>query len=668
MRGWLTLIGVGVVWGGCSDPRLLGLSAPVPPDGFDLEEVIGKCNLRYGPRNIDPLPTCSEFQVGSFNPVIKWEGGPRQSMLSLPAVADLDGDGKPELVANLLPFIPGRAKGKLVVFKGDGSGEHCRNDDAGLGYASSPAIADLDGDGKAEIVSVRAVKQQMPTARLGQTEYRVVAFDHRCREVWESEGFDRTHFDYASAVVVSDMDRDGSPEVVAGRVILHADGTTRGIGQHGSGSWGQMPGIPSFLGGDGVPVSEASIPAVVDIDLDGIEEVIVGNAMYTPDGETKWFAGNTALLNPAIPRVDGVVAVANLDDDPEGEFVVTTYATLRAHDTDGTLLWGPIDLNPGHGQQNPGPGAGAGGGTDEDEGGNIGSPAAIGDIDGDGFPDIVVAAGNTLWAISHEGRIKWSIPVHDWSGATGASIFDFEGDGAEEVIYIDEREIHILDGMTGLHKMRSDHHASVTMMDYPVVADINGDGEAELVVAHNTMSFAFSVYGPGGDGHWAPARKLWNQHAYHRQNINDDLSVPTSNAPGFTTHNTWHSATDRALTAGVDQFFDLQVAAHEVCEVECSLGRAWVAVQPVNRSPTPISAGVAVSLYAQIQGENQLVETQFTEEAIPSGQHGPLMLFAVSREAARRTSGFIVRINEDELFDECIYEDNFDTIVGRFCR
>jgi len=637
---------------GCAEFNLQGLGAEVPPDGFDLDEVVRICNFRYGPRTTDTLQTCSEFVVGDFDPAIEWEGGRGKSMRSLPVVADVNGDGMPEVITNLTDNLP-PGRGRLVVFEGDGSGEHCRNDEAMLGYASSAAVGDLDGDGKPEIVNVRALKQQIGTAKLAQTEYRVVAFDNACNEVWESESFDKLHFDYATAVVVSDMDRDGSPEVIAGRVILNADGTTRGVGPYGQGSYGRLPGVPPLLGGDNSPVVESSAPAVVDIDLDGIEEVIVGNAMYTPDGEVKWHAGDTTVWSQVIRKKDGMVGVANLDDDPEGEFVVTTFATLRAHDTNGDLLWGPIELDPAQG-------------PDDEEAGNIAAPPAIGDLDADGFPEIVTAAGNELTAFNHDGSKLWEIPVQDLTGATGASIFDFEGDGADEVVYIDETSLYAIDGSTGVVKLQSDRHSSETMFDYPVVADVDADGEAELLVAHTLLGPAFTVYGSGG-GKWAPARPLWNQHAYSRDNIEDDLGVPTSGDPGFTTHNTWHGATDRSLYE-IEPFYDLQVSLHEVCEEECALGRAWVAVQPINRTPRPIESGVAVSLYAQIDRENILVETKFTEAAIPAGKTGELMLFAVDSKAARRASGFIATINEEQVWAECDPDDNAAGLAGTWCR
>src|SRR5262245_58181145 len=38
---------------------------------------------------------------------------------------------------------------------------------------------------------------------------------------------------------------------------------------------------------------------------------------------------------------------------------------------------------------------------------------------------------------------------------------------------------------------------------------------------------------------WMPSRPLWNQHAYHITNINDDLTVPVSETPNWLSYNNY---------------------------------------------------------------------------------------------------------------------------------
>src|SRR4051812_40408105 len=57
------------------------------------------------------------YEIGGFTPIIEWETEGEGS-LALPVVADLDGDGMPEIIANFANvFTPG----DLAVYHGDGS-------------------------------------------------------------------------------------------------------------------------------------------------------------------------------------------------------------------------------------------------------------------------------------------------------------------------------------------------------------------------------------------------------------------------------------------------------------------------------------------------------------------------------------------------------------------
>ena len=425
------------------------------------------------------LTDLCEYDVGAFNPIAEWTVGQGKFSWAAAAVADLDGDGAPEVVTTFAdsPFGTGDSlmpTGYLVAFRGDGT-PYWEVRDFPLGMSSSPAVVDVDADGTPEIFVVREYANSM----LADGDYTLLMLDAQGQLIWESEHFLGVDFDYATSVSVSDMDHDGSPEIVAGRIIFNVDGTVRGEGEHGRGSYGVMVD-PIF----GLTVTEATSPAIADLDLDGEEEVITGNAFYDADGNTVWY-------DPY--QEDGMIAVANLDDDPEGEFVASSYNTIRAVDTDGTILWGPKNIRSA----------------------NIMSPAAIGDIDEDGYPEIITAGGNKLLALNHDGSPLWTADVTDETGATGASIFDFEGDGIPEVVYIDEVEMVAYDGPTGAVKFYNADHSSNTMMDCPVIADVDADGHVEILVAHANFNTALSAFGDRDDS-WAPARKLWNQHRQRR--------------------------------------------------------------------------------------------------------------------------------------------------------
>ena len=593
-----------------------------PPDSGDTDT--SACfDWDFPARDVGITDLCDFGGTGSFEPIIEWNLGEGKYSRATVAVGDVDLDGMPDIVANITGLF---GDGSLVVARGDGSGTLFEVSTANIGYAAHPAIGDIDGDGDIEIVIVREYTNSM----LAVGDYTLVAYDAEARVEWESDHFIGDDFDYASAIHLSDMDHDGSVEIIAGRVILNSDGTTRGVGEHGRGSFGSVP----F--GD-LTMDEASNSAVADLDLDGVEEVITGNAMYSPDGETLWYDAS---------EWDGMVGVANLDDDEFGEFVAVSNNSVRGVDTDGTELWGPVEISTA----------------------NIMSPPAIDDLDADGYPEIVVAGGNQLLVLNHDGSVAWKTRATDMSGASGASIFDFEGDGMPEVVYIDEVEMAAYDGVTGALKFYSTDHASDTMYDYPVIADVDADGHAEIVVAHAGWDAAISIYGDKTDS-WAPARKIWNQHAYCVTNINDDLSIPTDATPNFKATNSWHSALDRA--AGESLALDVEGELLDVCQEDCDEGWLRVAGRLLNRSAEDLPAGVAVALYAVVGGVPELADVQYTTQVTPSATTGETLSFSMDAEVARSASRLTLVADDDGTgtgtISECSDDNNADLWDGSFC-
>lgn len=617
----------------CSDFNIGKTPGTITDEAVDTDSIVGLCDFQGEPREAEMIEPCPAYTIGGFNPWVEWEGGRGKNSTGLPAVADLDGDGIPEIIANLTAGL-GLGTGDLYVYHGDTGQLMWKDTGAKLGYGSQPAIADLDNDGLAEVLAVRSVGPQSPFDPITDTaRYTVGCWDSTGVLKWETDEFRKVDFDYATAVAVSDMNHDGSPEIVAGRVIFHSDGSFRAKGTHGHGSWGLLPG-------PGGGVSEGAVSAVADLDLDGEEEVIVGDAIYDIDGNDKWF-------NDAAQ--DGMIAVANLDDDPEGEFVSSNLNRVTVRDSNGRTLWGPTEL----------------------DGANIVSPAAIGDLDHDGYPEVIVAGGNEIVAFHHDGTVLWHQAVTDSSGATGASIFDFDADGDQEVVYDDEINVYAFDGPTGAVRFQSDRHSSSTMMDYPVIADVDGDGSAEIIVTHTTYGYGFTVYG-AGDGRWAPARKLWNQHAYSRNNVEDDLTIPQNPVQAFTDpdNNSWHSASDPTLYQ-VDEPIDLKISVVDTCEVQCALGKFYVAVQPVNASTVALDPGVAITLYVRRGGTTTKVETQTVGASLAAGYTGEQLIFEIPSDLVQGADAIRVAIDDNGrgrgTIAECFEDDNSVEISGPFC-
>ncbi len=142
----------------------------------------------------------------------------------------------------------------------------------------------------------------------------------------------------------------------------------------------------------------------------------------------------------------------------------------------------------------------------------------------------------------------------DSSRVTSSSVFDFNGDGAAEAIYNDECDFRVYEGTTG-EVLFSQPSRSRTGIENPVVADVDNDGNAEVVTGMNTaeynrcdddplttegMTTARFPTGPNGirvwgdpTDTWVSARRIWNQQSYHVTNVLEGGGIPTRQAESW---------------------------------------------------------------------------------------------------------------------------------------
>jgi hypothetical protein len=301
---------------------------------------------------------------------------------------------------------------------------------------------------------------------------------------WTSTNPPRPGYYNYGGLSLADLEGDGTVEILARNYVLNADGTLR---------WS----VPS--------TTHNTTAVAVDLNLDGIQEVVIGMRAYTADGQDYWDNTN---------RPSGYSAITNLDDDDYPEIVGRGVGGMTAIDHDGTEIW-----------VTPIPGGGGGAPT-------------VADMDGDGYPEIGVAGRSNYVVFNHNGSILWTSRTQDYSSqVTGSTVFDFDGDGASEVVYSDERVLRVYDGRTG-QTLYSIANNSATASEYPVVADIDNDGHAELLVVGDGSPIGLKVFEDADDA-WVATRGIWNQYAYHIDNIADDTSIPANPARGWLTHNTF---------------------------------------------------------------------------------------------------------------------------------
>ncbi|MCB9766212.1 MAG: VCBS repeat-containing protein [Alphaproteobacteria bacterium] len=486
----------------------------------------------------------------------------------------------------------------LRAFSGDGAGELFQAE--GFDSNWGPAIADVDGDGDNEV--------------LGMTpDYRVRALGPTGEVEWTSDKLPPAEWGYFGHIVVADFEGDGAAEVIAGgSVLAGADGTL----------------LNRVLADDGV-----FTPVVADVDLDGRQDLLMGAGVWDIDGtlhwETDW---------PLVP--DCTPAVGQLDEDEEAEVVFICYGEVNVHEHDGEMIWTkPL----------PRPQA------------NNGMPC-IGDITGDGAAELIVPNGIRLVAWDRGGTELWQTEIIDSTSAAGCALFDMDGDGANEVLYGDEYELSVIDGRTGARLFEDPSRGSATGYDYPVIADVDQDGAAEIVVVATGTYGGYQGLAVYGHPYGLPgAGPAWPSHDYDTLKIDDRGHVVEDPEPFWLAHNLFHGrgAVERPADA------DLVVQVDTVCAEGCAADSVvHVRFRVGNQGPMDVdSARVTLTVQGEAGPE---VLREVVLGPLPSGQLGATRSWTLQRAAFK--AGEVTLSVSPTAQVECGAADNVAVIPAPPCE
>jgi hypothetical protein len=430
----------------------------------------------------------------SFEPAIQWSWTPAAEIYSIvtPLVANLtddNADGRidlcdtPDILVVAYDELAGDpAPGYIHVLDGATGALHHRFDQP-INADCTPAIADFGNDGVPEIVA-------------GLSDGHLVMFDPSGAIVWTSDAFPPKYF--GSAVAVADVDNDGDIEIAYDDMLFDHTG--------------------KLLWDANVINIVADATAIADLDGDGDQEIVFGNAAVHHDGSPYY-------SHPGVPM--GYPAIADLDDDPEPEILFTNEYGITILEHDGTVKL--ADLRPT---------------GDVADGLNWSRPATVHDFDGDGRSEFALSSSYHYSVYDRDATLVWSAEILDDSGIAAGTAFDFLGDGEAEAMYADEYTMYIFDGLGD--SLLEVPRMSRTVIEYPVVADVDNDGSAEIVVVSNettddeTGSPTVQVIRDAED-RWIQARRIWNQHTYHVTNVREDATVPQHEPPHWLGLNTYRT-------------------------------------------------------------------------------------------------------------------------------
>ena len=373
---------------------------------------------------------------GKFQAAVSYaSGGASPSSIVL---ADINGDEKPDvLISNQCARLDGDCAGNISVLlgKGDGSFPAAINYGSGGQTPYSVAVADVNGDGKPDVVVAnQCASSDCTNGTVGvlfgkgnSTFGRVVSY--------ESGGYQ------ASWVAVADVSGDGRPDLLVANQCASsnncANGTIGVLLQNADGSFQTAVSYPS--GG-----YYAYSLGVSDVNGDGKPDLVVANQCATnsscANGIVGVLLGNgDGTFQPALAFSSGgkfafSVAIADVNGDGKPDLLIANEYASTANQSTGTVA---VLLGNGDGTFQPAVTYGSGG--------QYFYTVAIADVNGDGRPDLLLAnqcaiggcTGGTLGVLLGNGdgtfqpAVISSIPQA--SGGQQLAIADFDGNGTLDV-------------------------------------------------------------------------------------------------------------------------------------------------------------------------------------------------------------------------------------------
>ncbi|MFO7563003.1 MAG: hypothetical protein R6X02_10205 [Enhygromyxa sp.] len=554
-------------------------------------------------------------------------------VMASPMVVDLDGDCVPEVVFN--SYEPGTwtNNGILRAVRGD-TGEPVwtlgdpawRTDGTAI-----PAIGDIDYDGDLEIVNVGG-------------DGRLHLIDHTGTPIWKTTNPVSAR-QTSGAPSLANFDLQGDAEIGFGRAIYASDGSL---------AWA----APS--GGYGSNNDYGTLSCIADLDGDLRPELIGGGTVYTFSGTVGVdFSGSVLWQSLG----DGYCGVADFQLDGIPEVVLVRLGTIYVLDGPTGAVLAQFAI----------PGGGNGG------------PPNIADFDGDGFPDIGLAGGVRYVVVQFDGvdtlTKLWDAVTKDGSSnRTGSSVFDFDGDGRSEVIYGDEHYLRIYPGvepdceldppgpscdqnMTDDEILFIDITSSGTRVEYPVIADVDGDFKAEIVVSTNN-NFSQGNIGDAGVevfedrlDNWVGTLPIWNQHTYHITNVDAKGRIPVVEddnwkVPVGKPYNSYRRNTQGSVENCAPDLVATDLETVGMCSSDVTFS-----ARVCNQGCLGVGPGVDVTF--SVEGHGVLGTVQ-TDKAIPAGACVKVQLTAPAPGAGPYSVSVVV--DDDGMgggaLNECIEDNN----------
>ncbi len=628
-------------------------------------------------------------------------------IMSTIMVADLpfDSGGASEIVTTT--FSPS----VIRIF----NGENCELLQSITGGGNGIALADLDNDGKIEIIGGNRL-----------TAWHWDDVTGKYKQYWINN-------DLSGGIgpSIHDLNDDGYPEVITGSSVV--DGRT-----------GELLNTSSSAG-------SSTFPILGDVNNDGEIELLSSRLWKWDRNANTWIpvpntysltSGGAELAFADFGRENSDGSFDFTQKDGIAEIVIVSTnngGNVKLMTLKGHIL---MDVAIPH--------------SDVFGGG----PPNIGDFDGDDMPEIGVAGRDSYTVFDPQctsasvsgcaGQYYlWTSVSQDHSsGVTGSSTFDFDSDGRVEVVYGDECYTRIYDGQTG-EVLFSSYRTSNTLYENPTIADVDHDMSAEIIMGSDSIAPSCPLVDPNHHGvkcakdsdcfsgkcvsdycrcnsdnecnwqydakgtlldeyscttplapqsasdgnvcrakhpsgikrpgfrilrdrldRWASSRPIWNQHAYSVTNVNDDGTVPRTSQwkqnfldPEL---NNYRQNAQGKISAGYAPDITGRLDKDTACIMDKDK-RITVGGTLCNRGIKDVGSKLPATFYLGDPAENKILCTSYTDSNVVSGE-----CRRVECEISTEISGTITMVVNDDgkggrTTVECDPNNNTDKIEIKEC-
>jgi predicted lactoylglutathione lyase len=403
------------------------------------------------------------------------------------AVGDLDGDGLPDVLVWSSEGPSGNQIQTVIAKKGS-DGTHLWEDSISgeNAYIDPEVVGDLDGDGLPDAL-VRSSKGPSDN----QTQKVIAKTGTNGTHLWEESITGVEAYMYVEAT--EDLDGDRLPDVVVTSEVGLYDNVTLNLtakkGLNGTHLWEE-----SITG----EYADIEAEVVGDLAGDGLPDVLVWSSEGASDNQTqtviaKMGTNGTHLWEESITGVDASMygeVVGDLDGDSlpdvlvrswKGPFNDQTHTVIAGTGSNGTHLWEESVS-----------------GYDADINAEV-----VGDLDGDHLPDVMVKSnvGPYGSVTANLTAKKGSNGTHLWEESFSGSYFnieakvvgDLEGDGLPDVLvetYVEDTHIETLVAKKGSNGTDLWEEFAppgyFNFIEGKVVGDQDGDGLPDVLVRIQT--------------------------------------------------------------------------------------------------------------------------------------------------------------------------------------